>query len=161
MRVLAHLHRSISFWAGLLVIVFITWAAVDSRTRSVNWARVMPSHQRISITNHALAIQMEHVTVTGGGFVPTGNWGRLKIVPRMADTDAWFPAASWRQTFIPAPAPKLAARGLGSSASTFIIPYWLIFALLIPPWIAISLWRAKRIAMLHTVLQDDPVRTPP
>lgn len=160
MRPGSNLIRSLVFWAGLLVILFITWAAFHSRYRSANLSYIVGLNSRISITSSGQCIHVNHTSIRGGGYTGGGRRGSIMRVPRQPEPDEWFSAVDYRKEFRPAPNPELAARGVGSENVFVTVPYWLILALIIPPWLFLSFRRARRIGRMRAGRQAGPVRIP-
>lgn len=159
MRTGSNLIRSIVFWAGLLVILFLVWAAFYSGYRSVNWSYITGPSNRISITSSGQCIHVINTSLRGGGYT-AGSRGSVMVVPREPDPGEWFSAVDFGREFRPAPMPKLAAKGVGTERTFLTVPYWLILVLIIPPWLLLSLWRARRIGRMRAELRAEPVRTP-
>ena len=160
MRAGSNLIRSLVFWAGLLGILFITWTASHSRYRSVNWSYIIGPNFRISITSSGQCIHVIQTSIRGGGYTAGGSRGSIMMVPRQPEPDEWFSAVDFRREFRPAPIPKLAARGMGTESTFVTVPYWLALVLIIPAWLFLSFWRARRIGRMRSGRQADPVRTP-
>ena len=159
MRAGRNLIRSIVFWAGLLVILFLVWAAVYSRYRSVNWSYIVGTNHSISITSSGQCLRVKDTRISGGSFTSAANRGSVMIAPLQPTSGTWFPAVDFGREFRPAPVPKLAARGVGTGITFLAVPYWLILVVIIPPWLLLSMWRARRIGRIHSAAGDGPVRT--
>jgi hypothetical protein len=66
MRTGSNLVRSIVFWAGLLVMLFIVWAAVYSQYRAATWVYRPSPESRITIKSVAARISIGNARLTRG-----------------------------------------------------------------------------------------------
>jgi hypothetical protein len=139
------LHRSVTFWSGILVMGFICWAWRDScETVSVVAYRELRSENAFS----GVSITRERVML-----VPA-FWGRL---PPTASFDQRLP----RAFFIRGNNGMRPDTALLSEASLYgyhritkyegppelwalFIPHWLLLLTVALPWSALLLWRARR-----------------
>jgi hypothetical protein len=165
MRALAHLHRSLVFWAGLLVVIFLAWIAVCSRQRMDGINYVLSPDRRISIyskgtclhLNQVKARQAERVRISFG---KGGQMDRIRGSTFFGSEQTWFPALETGREFRPTGG-RFATTGAGTEQLGIIIPYWLIILSTAAVWLPLSLWRARRIAIIRTALQAEPAKTPP
>jgi hypothetical protein len=143
------LHRSLIFWAGLLVIAFTCWAWWDSCSHSS-----MLSWKQCHASSEARGIIISRRPY-GSGALETG---RTFVAPT--------PYRRWPREFLPPPflvhgrdvlpvKPAIShswqtvqqhrTDGHGPGSWTFYLPYWLILLALPVPWSLALLWRARRL----------------
>ena len=144
------LHRSLTFWAGLLVIAFTCWAWRDSCTHvsGLQWKQIAAAN-----TTHGIII-----TRSADAVMPLDH-GRKPMPPRRHDllSDP-FPAPFLVRPHASPPdsAPKqadsLLKTGLQLSINysppgswTLYLPYWIILLARLPAWSLLFLWRARRL----------------
>jgi hypothetical protein len=142
------LHRSITFWSGILVMGFICWAWRDSHPfESV--ARRGPA--LISNTKGFLCVG-HLVGITGDDF------HRSKAATEYAFELLPLPFSVWGGSVrggTPAPAPedrstetfRAAAIRSWSNVTPYrvvCIPHWFLLLAVAIPWFALLLWRARR-----------------
>ncbi len=128
------LHRSLTFWSGILIMVFICWAWWDS-LQYLTMARY----------HHAYVQQ-------GGGGLASGFFGssgsdwfslRKKVSTHAALVDGdirFISTAHQNDSKLALPEPLLTNRTEGVEA---FVPYWLILLAVATPWVALLLWRAR------------------
>ena len=128
------LHRSITFWSGILVMAFICWAWRDSM------------HSKM-----VAQVGDARIHSAGGeiGFIhwPDGSpgyqnfqrrSGRFKVIDNV-------PAAMMAAPLKPGEERSLFKRPrLGRGKNTLYLPHWLFLIPVILPWSALLLWRARR-----------------
>ena len=142
------LHRSLTFWSGLLVIGFVSWAWWDSLT----WMNSVSQAGRLSAYTGYGGLCAESNDFRS----PTTEYGRAKLPrPELAHAAGIFQAPFF-------------VRGTGRGASTrtnsktlreesyrfsdvqsvkswrLFIPFWLILLAVAAPWLGLLLWRARR-----------------
>jgi hypothetical protein len=162
------LHRSILFWLGLFVLCFLLWAWAESRRHYTLWS-FMPSRDHAVCLIHAdSALSLKTASAldipsSAAARDLTGIFPRSLHIPLKADQrKPWLRPLYWRSTvelgewldldsgptFFPATPP---------TESFFLrIPFWLIIALYIAAWLALSIWRARKIAKGLDHLQSSP-----
>jgi hypothetical protein len=142
------LHRSLTFWSGLLVIGFVSWAWWDSLT----WMNSVSPAGRLSAYSGYGGLCAESNDIV----VRTTEYGRGRL-PRPELVQA---AGIFQSPFF--------VRGTGRGASTrtnsktlreesyrfsdvqspkswrFFIPFWLILLAVAAPWLGLLVWRARR-----------------
>ncbi len=144
------LHRSFTFWTGLLLVTFTCWAWWDScrNASGLYWGQ-------FGAASGARGIVISREVAAGaGGFLLErdsaqpypGDWPR-----------AFFPApflVRARKTFhegIPIAPPffremiQIKADGAGPGSWSLYLPYWLLLLALLIPWSLPLLWRARRL----------------
>ncbi|WP_367871794.1 hypothetical protein [Luteolibacter sp. Populi] len=143
------LHRSVSFWSGILVIGFVCWLWRDSQS---HWSRV--ELFRVNATQSPSAMEFT--------YIPKGNtprFARGQQAPNDIETE-YFPAPFLRrggntlptQAFWDEHAQLKTWRGIhwnisgikSSGAWIAFIPHWLILLSVAVPWLGLLAWRAKR-----------------
>ena len=143
------LHRSIIFWAGILVLIFTCWAWRDSYTHVTrliwNQFTIASGARGICIGGEPLARQS---LTTERETLPTypANWPREtfpspfllreKEAAKLAHAD---PTTSFR-----ASAGFTVAHN-GRGAWSLYLPYWIILSPLIITWFALLFLRARRL----------------
>ena len=143
------LHRSIIFWAGILVIAFTCWAWIDSRSHQ---SRIFGMQLSATSGNHGILISRQ----AGATFdfsayrapMPFPNEPyRAPFLVRSRATspgipDETPPLKEWCQYMVD-------QFPLGTW--TFYLPYWLILPPLILTWLALLLWRERRLKRAHAL----------
>lgn len=140
------LHRSITFWFGLLVMVFASWAWRDSEYFASRghagrfaWGNAADGCYLTYTPGRSTELFNERVS---GFFVLTyqkGDHGSyLVISPLLPDLNTFESPKK------PAPAfhPPLLAKD--STETTLYLPHWLILLAVATPWLGLLLWRARR-----------------
>jgi len=152
------LHRSIIFWAGILVLIFTCWAWRDSYTHVTrliwNQFTIASGARGICIGGEPLARQS---LTTERETLPTypANWPREtfpapflvreKEAAMLPESDSYSFRASIESAVVET----------GPGAWILYLPYWLILLLLLPPWSLLLLSRARRLKRTHA-LTDHP-----
>jgi hypothetical protein len=147
MRPALALHRSLIFWAGLLVITFTCWAWWDScHTCSlVQWKQLSSNSVARGITVHRdigarHAFDADRVPVHPyplgwpRGFLPKPLLLRSQTAP---DATTTAPDNSLQQLV------QLELNRLGPGSWTLYLPYWLILLAILIPWSLLLLCRAR------------------
>jgi len=144
------LHRSITFWSGILVMTFIVWAWRDSMTQT----RVIGRGQWDLVSSHAGL----HFSTSFGH---TTDW-RVTSYPHSSrqlriDED-WFPLPHYlRAEDLPEREGEKAIHHFASVRDLGIyhlqgeergwacfVPYWLVLIAAGCSWLVLLLWRARR-----------------
>lgn len=146
------LHRSITFWSGLLVMAFTGWAWRDSypfESVARRGPALISSTEGFLCVGHLLGISGDDFhrskgateyafealplpfSVWGGSVLGWTVWGGAAPYPDNPSTDT-FRAAATRSWITMTP-----YRLVG-------IPYWLILLAVAVPWSGLLVWRAKR-----------------
>lgn len=142
----SNLIRSLVFWAGLLVMVFISWTWIDSQRRSLGWQYLLSPRHSIFIQSSEASLHYESSRMSlGGSFNSKGKWGSLRIQRFPERSRDWLRTAGFRREYRPVSSPIAVARGIGVDRLIVNIPHWLIFSVAAPIWMLLSLWRANRI----------------
>ena len=153
------LHRSITFWSGLLMMVFVCWAWRDSmRSRSTAWTN---SGGNLNITNGYAGI-----TLRKGGFSTSppqgfarsgirsggGDWVMFDAFPRLHLVNAdSLPEAQHREllyTYLDDQAGTITLRDFLLVTSfrgyALHLPHWLILLTVAAVWLLLLFMRARR-----------------
>ena len=151
-----HLHRSITFWGGLLVMAFIVWAWQDSLQRSSTlWYRfsslaskwggiqfaqgTLANPQRLHVLHEPLTrFPLEQERLPQPGFHRAAE---LSPELRQALTDV---AMGTRKGFRLEEHFKMNMTLAPPGAWALFIPHWLLLLTVVVPWTALLLWRARR-----------------
>ena len=146
------LHRSVTFWSGLLVMGFIVWAWRDSQTHasSARLATVFPSshasvvmiHYRYNWADFYLAERKElndseyafECPALARPLFARGHAIDRADEPIMEDEDfaTWVDWLEWSMTSEP------------KEDWLLVLPYWLILLTCAVPWCGLLIWRARR-----------------
>jgi len=142
------LHRSLSFWSGLLLISFICWAWHDSyyyrshlysgRSTCMSfWGGVHFSHSgstpRIPFRVNRVAGPQGHAHFFQRPFFLRGGGQPL---PSVFETNYVSPSSyEWELHYNP-----YYPRSMG----LLFIPHWLIVLAIAIPWLGLLVWRARR-----------------
>jgi hypothetical protein len=137
------LHRSIIFWAGILVIAFIGWAWIDSRSHQ---SRILGLQLSAASTNHGIFITRQAGATSDFSAyrAPSRSSNEPYRAPFLVRSRATNPE-------IPDVIPSLKewsqimADHFPLGTWTFYLPYWLILLALPIPWVLLLLWRARRL----------------
>jgi hypothetical protein len=146
------LHRSITFWSGILVVAFVCWAWWDSMHMASVWrlgrhgsltevglngAALYYGRMRIVPPNPAALLPSDPMDPVAVPSLPvTGPAGAVGRTTSGLDNDRWFPSL-YAETDFMGYEDRIEHRLL-------IIPLWLILAVFVPSWLGLLLWRAKR-----------------
>ena len=117
------LHRSVTFWSGLLVMAFIGWAWLDSL------------HRLCLIENGSWKIQNARAGIAASVIV-----GR-KPDPIQVHVRKLEPPSPLG-TFSPLDYGEQHLRGITTKSVS--APHWLILLAVAPVWLALLFWRARR-----------------
>ena len=143
------LHRSLIFWAGLLVIAFTCWAWWDSCTHATGF-----QWKQLAASSAGHGIQISHLTSLSQPFHgrrdATGSYPAHwpheffppPILVRAKETgprDTNFVATSLRDAM------QYSVDFFGPDSWSLYLPYWIILLTLLPPWSLLLLWRARRL----------------
>ena len=145
------LHRSVSFWSGLLVMAFVCWAWQDS----TRWV-VEASRKNVALVNGGSGISLCRVGGLGWKTklvrVPVGNvsdrLGRIQAGPplflRNTDDAAW--EAQWQMPNDNPAWDLFLWMQFGSAKGDWhlYIPHWLILLAVAVLWLGLLIWRARR-----------------
>lgn len=146
MLLASNLIRSLVFWAGLPVMVFISWTWIDSQYRSLSWQYSLSPRHFIFIQNSEASIHFQDSWISpGASFTSTGKWGSLRIQRFPERSRDSLRTAGFRREYRPGSAPIAVARGIGIDRLIVNIPHWLIFSVAGLIWMLLSLWRANKI----------------
>jgi hypothetical protein len=121
------LHRSATFWSGLLVLAFLLWVWQDSMRYSNHVSFALGGRQH-SIGSFAGQLDHVHMPVPpavrvktrGSREALTGSGLKLPVIP---------PAFTWKEDH-------------GFSIRNIAI--WVVILALIPPWLGAIYWRHRR-----------------
>lgn len=153
------LHRSIAFWLGLPLPVFLLWAWFDSLRYSTSWERAKGDGRVVACFVYWGKFEFQHVRSDslpppGAGYilVITEPYGDLTREPYDIPFEAFgFAAPRFERQW-----EDFARQGKGTDclATTLVLPFWLMLALYLPLWLALSLWRARRIAKARAAIAN-------
>jgi hypothetical protein len=152
------LHRSIIFWAGLLVLAFLLIAWCDSRSKSTNLAWVSGGSSFVlGIGNDRCVLWLGHYRSAGSSGVRSSfHFERDEVLTDpFADVLPAPPAA-----LAPAPLPWFpkAYRGTVMNGIGEIgIAHWLLVLLHITLWAALLYYRHRRIRKARDTTASLPV----
>jgi hypothetical protein len=140
-RMKAQLHRSITFWSGILVMGFLVTTWIDSRSNLsyLSWVNAQNSLY-LEVCNHRCIFSVYYSA--GPGF-PGGRsrfeWTRFPAVGERAgdpfDASSDDPAEWFPKPFLRATTAVLHETGFA---------HWLLLLAFALPWSALLLWRARR-----------------
>ncbi|QJE99120.1 hypothetical protein [Luteolibacter luteus] len=141
------LHRSITFWSGILVMIFIAWVWVDS-SRFASDAYRHP--YRIGTVRGIVYLHRESaVRIT-----PPATMARHRLGPGAIEFHVFPPPlfARGKQRTIPDTPPEAdiveqVKREIATSppdAWVVVIPHWLLLLAAITVWLAGLVWRDRR-----------------
>lgn len=122
------LHRSLTFWSGLLVMAFICWAWADS-ARYTSGIGYTAENLRVNLINSG-----------NGGSAVCLLFGR-----GVKGAEPWDSARLpvWEEGSIFA-MPQILKSDDGLPSTQIFIPHWLLLLAVAVPWAALLLWRAWR-----------------
>jgi hypothetical protein len=152
------LHRSLTFWAGLLVVTFTCWAWWDS-------------------CSHISRLQRNHLVLgsVARGAVITYSPGATTLWSAQRLAVPSYPSG-WPQQFFPAPflvranaavdcssmdsttlkeATQFSVNLDGPGTWSLYLPFWIILLPILIPWSLLLLWRARRLKRA-TIEARDP-----
>ena len=144
------IHRWPSFWLGVLVLIFLSWAWIRSITRD-DLVRYRPGSDHSSFASPTT--EPWYILRSAGGFA----WWETRRDSFGTATAPRFEhhsETSARTVSFPAPYKRYSvtflARGGGSpsSFSSTAIAYWLIILLFTIAWTALLTWRWRRMKRL-------------
>lgn len=131
------LYRSLTFWSGILVMIFLSSAWVDSNHFGINLRRHVLGTQYIVVhgQNRVLLI-----TATGP-VVNSQNEMRRSPTKAARNFAEAFPPFRFRAVEARAP-----STGFVESKGHLVnFPHWLLLLAVALPWSGLLLWRARRI----------------
>lgn len=142
----AQLHRSITFWSGILVMAFICWAWWDSQK---HWTQCSQDRWTLKQEHSSLVVEIRppHHKVVRLIF------SRNEVLHFKKEL---FPAPLFFATTKEVPDPKSARRGtfrrfilesvtqMPVGSQCLLIPHWLLLLAVAFPWSVIVLWRVQR-----------------
>lgn len=147
--------RSLVFWAGSLVIIFICWAWAYSQYHSVSYDHVLNPQHSVFISSNEATIRVQHSRIsTGGRFNSTGAWGNLRLRRLPEGSRDWFKPASFRQGYRPNPSPVAVARGIGIHDRIIDVPHWVILGVAVPIWLLLLRRSLHKIGKLRAAVGD-------
>jgi hypothetical protein len=150
-----NLIRSLVFWAGLLVVIFVCWLWAHSQYRSVSYDYVLSPQNSILISSSEATIRVRNSRISPGGkFNSTGAWGNLRLQRLPERSRDWFKPASFRQGYRPNPSPVALARGIGIHDRIIDIPHWVILAVAVPSWLLLLRRSLHKIGKLCAAVND-------
>ncbi|MCW1917106.1 hypothetical protein OJ996_26200 [Luteolibacter sp. GHJ8] len=139
------LHRSITFWSGILLMAFICWAWWDShnQVRNATWRAwsISNGYSFVTVTHfHFRGIPLITATypfaATKPEILPFPYFARgkeLLTTPRQTNQ-----SMTYREQV--AATIEGSPKKLGKS----LVPHWLLLFAVALPWSALLLWRARR-----------------
>jgi hypothetical protein len=150
------LHRSLSFWSGILVMAFICWAAWDS-TRYCSQGNI----GRVIISSQGRAVSVTQMPPKAPF---RSYWGQIPFadLTNNLEVPAFPRPMSLRGRGTPGSQSEIDARRksygpldywkwkrfiveLNPATHWFlVIPHWLLLLTVALPWTALLLWRARR-----------------
>lgn len=160
------LHRSVTFWSGLLVMIFIGWAWQDSERFWTN-----ASYQRVTAHNGWGGLLVFYNTPrasTGPEFArhpqSIGFLHRSKVLPaaqflRVEDVTEAQQEELLKRLFVRGDDGKVTFHPelctmrefmsmfsipMRPGSSALFLPYWLLLLAIALPWTGLLLWRARR-----------------
>lgn len=149
------LHRSLVFWSGLLIFAFILWAWVESMKHHSSWTRYRrPDAWQIANHGSALSFKKARLVPFEGTSVLVvrdgpPRWARVTEHPADRHGKRWFPSAiQWKgadRYYEPFDHRYL----MWARPSSMAIAHWVVLLVYLPLWLGLSIWRARRIAMLR------------
>ena len=148
------LHRSLIFWAGILVIIFTCWAWRDSYSQvsRLIWKQftIASAARGIFIDCEPLARQSLTVERETLSTYPL-NWPRETFPSPflVREEEAAKLPESEPSSFQASIESAVAETGPGSWS--LYLPYWLILLALPIPWIFLLLLRARRLKQTHSL----------
>jgi heme A synthase len=141
------LHRSITFWSGLLVMGFVCWAWRDSNRYC---SRLSSKSTGLTLIEGAVYVVAQPNPVLGPEasrqFTPTTDrtlgspallWGQALPIPREFDGSV-PPLVKWREQV------EYRFRFQPTDAFVVILPLWLLLVGVFAIWLSLLLWRARR-----------------
>ena len=140
------LHRSVTFWSGILVMAFICWAWRDS-----NYRLAFVQSGDVVVTHYRSAVEIEDHAENAVGF-----WSGVQPVGPTDYIPEWLPAPLFAHGGGVSPYSRLDGRitlreatlELSQSMSVdyrvILIPHWLILLAFALPWSALLAWRWRR-----------------
>jgi hypothetical protein len=145
------LHRSLSFWSGMLVMAFLCWAWRDSFLRDT-WRT--ESHFACSNVAGAVSLGCYQTNFSKSA-------GRRDISPHAAPRPA-FAAFSFidSSSKVTLPSSELNSgetlrfylSSVPSGAYVFLnVPHWLLILLCLVPWLLLLAWRWRRMKRLEKI----------
>jgi hypothetical protein len=132
------LHRSLTFWSGILVVAFISWAWRDS-IGSFTFLR--SGHAYLTQAGSGVAVCYDGTLSTG--FQMHRDYRQYKAVLNGGEIGITFLAdvTGHREPII-LPLPMAVQQSYKLSV---FLPHWLILLTVVLPWYGLLLWRARRI----------------
>jgi hypothetical protein len=143
------LHRSITFWSGIFVMLFIVWAWWNSM-KVVSRGNIA----RLSVSSYCGGMELADTGIRRGYYIQ--RYGLALPEPPAAFPAPFFvrgqgPAfAPWAWNALAKDASYVdqaswRARILPLGSVTIFIPYWLLLLVAAAAWIGLLFWRARRI----------------
>ena len=149
------LHRSITFWSGLLVIIFIAWASWDSTRRwsigtyggwqvmniecgvTITWTPEGPyatSAYRLTPEEGSLRITRPRYLRKAAGETPEAAAERFRQqYSHREDDSRGVIKDTFLSTIVDEP-----------GSWTLYLPHWCLIAGMLPLWLGLLVWRARR-----------------
>ena len=138
------LHRSITFWSGILVMTLLCWTWWDSMSMTSTWRLGRHGAQtEVGLSGSSLYYgtmrmlppdpALHHAVY---GLPQTGPAGIVRRTARSSPNDRWFPALR-HETSLIGPDNRIDHRAL-------MIPLWLVLAAFVPLWLGLLFWRVHR-----------------
>lgn len=125
------LHRSLSFWSGILVMSFLVWAWNDS-TRHLTAMEGKLRGASILLTNHRQSMN--------AGFIdrprPSASWDFARLPATEGDTperDLSFEVVELDPNI----------HGKSGTLARIAIPHWLLLLFVAVLWSGLLIWRAR------------------
>ena len=138
------MHRTLTFYLGLLPIVILLWAWADSVKHGISWNRSIASDDAIWVQFGNSKFIFGRTTADGStGVIPqTPPYGLVQRVSAMdlnpfGEPTPIFPAL--RRDFN-----KLDFQSTALVAIRRDVPIWLILACYLPLWLVLSWWHSRR-----------------
>ena len=145
-----HLHRSLTFWAGLITILFTcgTWRDTCDHEHTLQWSQFS-----IDSIPHAVLISR---SLTAGNYGPIAIRRPASLSPDPSKPREVFPSpflVHAQKTYLVTKPPRTrtwkqaeqdAINSSGPGSWTILLPYWLILLTLLLTWTILLLFRARR-----------------
>jgi hypothetical protein len=157
------LHRSITFWSGIFVMAFICWAWEDSMRYGAWWSA--GNHRFGAEAGYvSLNRRIEPTVVTGLPKRSEHSYSDLMLLPTLPPP--LFVRGGGNTEFDPIPFGEeeekltyhqwIAGHQQGRPPEDWVlmIPHWLLLLAVAVPWVALLLWRARRVRRASAISQD-------
>ncbi len=164
------LHRSTTFWSGLLVIIFITWASWDS-SWTASGSGKYGKWEALNLCNGVVVICSDDPAYLRlpGRYTPDrkGEWPRLRITqPQYIFRKV---AGHDEAAFLRYPRYRPGGEENGEIEQAFLhvfiygspgnwafyLPHWCLIAGMLPLWLGLLFWRARR-GKPSTIVEPNP-----